>query len=323
MFNASVFPYRLMLLLVLAIWLLSGCDHDDDPAPPPPVNTSSVKITANPGVCTPRTGGAHATTMMFFGSDIKNIIATTNELQKQAGAAVSQDTDVTFDVWQSNGENAGSCIGSVDVHIDGGTNERAEVVFEDLLTTPVSGQGVLIRTGQLDVRKKFDSYVQVTDPGTGERQIIWNNFTGMPNASRLMSTMRFVSGQRLAIYYTGLAGTQAEANIQIFKNDGSFVGVATQTIGVHSVVVTDDVRSLVYKDLTGAVVAPASLPADGEGYLKVAGLNALETEASCMVVYSEATPDVSDGAWDNRKLATATFTFARRNGGNDPLGLGE
>ena len=302
---------NILIKTVLSITLLAATSQAQ----------SATSITATNGVCASRAGSSHAATMMFFGADIQNVVAMTNEVQKQNGANVMQDTDVTFDIWESNGANAGTCVGNIVVHIDGGTNERVEVVVEDHLLTPIAGQGVMVRTGQLDVRKKFDAYVERNSGG--KRRVIWNNFTGMPNPSRLMSALRFVSGQHLAIYYTGLDGTQAEANIQVFKNDGSFVGLATQTIGVHSTVVTDDVRSLSYKDLSGAAVAPSDLPADGEGYLKVIGLNALETEASCMVIYAKALPDTAAGAWDNAALATATFSFARRNGGNDPIQPGE
>lgn len=304
--------------LFISMALVAGCGGDD---PTPQVtlpDPGSTKVVAKKGECTSRSGGSHAATIMFFGSGVKNVIATSNEVQKKEGVAIMQDTDITFDVWEAKGVNEGKCLGNITVHIDGGTNDRAQVAIEDYLDTPVSGQGVLVRTGQLDVRKKFDNYVDITE--ADGRSMIWNNFTGMPNTSRLMSSMRFVAGQHLAIYYTG-AGDTAEANIQLFKDDGTYVGVAKQLIGKNSAVVTDDVRSLTYLDTTGATVT--SLPNDGEAYLKILGSTDSETEASCMVLYSEATPNATGGAWSNSKLPQSTLTFARRNGGNDALGLTE
>ncbi len=283
--------------------------------------TSSVTATDDPTVCVPRTGSGHASTIMFFGTNIKNIVATTNEFQRKGGSAISQRTHLSFDVWKSNGTGKGTCIGQILVHIDGGTNERIEVAIEDYLTTPTTGTGVLVRTGELDVRKKIDAYIQ-TEKG-GKRRIIWNNFTGIPNKSRLMSGLRFTSGQHLAIYFTGQDDRQAEANIQVFSNAGKFVGVATQKIGSHSSVVTDDVMSLAYKDLDGKAVDAAKLPKDGEGYLRILGRVNDEIEASCMILYSKAKPGVANGAWDNGKLASSTISFARRNGNNDPLAIGE
>lgn len=282
---------------------------------------SSITATDDSTACVPRTGSGHASTIMFFGSEIKNIVATTNEFQRKDGTAISQPTDLSFDVWKSNGADKGACIGHIDVHIDGGTNERVELIIEDYLSTPSSGTGVLVRTGNMDARKKLDAYIQ-TDKA-GKRRIIWNNFTGIPNTSRLMSGLRMTSGQHLAIYFTGQDDRQAEANIQAFTNAGKFIGVAKQTIGSHSSVITDDVMSLSYKDLDGKAVPASALPKDGEGYLRILGRADDETEASCMILYTKAMPGVAMGAWNNTKLASTTISFARRNGGNDPLALGE
>lgn len=309
---------KLLLVLLAGMTLIAGCGGGSSSLVDTPADAGSVKVTAKKGECISRSGGSHAATIIFFGNGIKNIIATTNEVQKQNGTVVKQDTDITFDVWKANGANEGGCLGNIKVHIDGGTNDRAQIAIEDYLDTPASGQGVMVRTGTLDIRKKFDNYVDISD--NSGRSMIWNNFTGMPNKSRLMSAMRFVSGQHLAIYFTG-GGDTAEANIQVFKNDGTYVGVAKQLIGKNSSVVTDDVRSLAYIDANGDAVT--SLPADGEGYLKILGSTDSETEASCMVLYSEATPNATGGAWSNAKLAQSTLTFARRNGDNDPLALTE
>ncbi|MEE9493138.1 MAG: hypothetical protein V3W04_07145 [Gammaproteobacteria bacterium] len=287
---------------------------------------AAAQITAHDGVCTNRSGGGHATTVLFFNKKVKNVIATTNEVQRIAGATVSQDTDLTFDVWRSKKQQPGECIGSIDVHIDGGTNERAEVVIEDLLNTPHWGQGIVVRTGQLDKRSKIDIYVDrfTGRKGHKQRQLVWNNFTGMPNPSREMSTMRFVAGQHLAIYFSGQDDHQATAKIQVFKNDGTFVGVATEKIGEGSVVVTNNTRSLDYVDLAGNPVAKSMLPDDGEGYLKVIGVSDTETEAACMVLFSKSRPNSNyPSSWYNGKLANTTITFARRNASNDPLNLGE
>lgn len=304
--------------LAASLAVIAGCGGSSSNNIAEEPDPGSVAVVAEKGVCTSRSGSSHAATIMFFDTGVKNVIATSNEVQKQNGVPVSQDTDITFDVWKANGPNEGECLGNITVHIDGGTNERAQVAIEDYLDTPDSGQGVMVRTGQLDARSKFDTYVDINEPDG--RSMIWNNFTGMPNTSRLMSSMRFVSGQHLAIYFTG-DGAVAEANIQLFKDDGTYVGVAKQQIGKNSAVVTDDVRSLTYIDTNGATVT--NLPADGEAYLKILGSTDSETEASCMVLYSEATPNAVGGAWSNSKLTQSTLTFARRNGGNDPLALTE
>jgi hypothetical protein len=132
-----------------------------------------------------------------------------------------------------------------------------------------------------------------------------------------------ISGQHLAIYFTGQNDRQAEANIQAYTNAGKFIGVATQAIGSYSSIITDDVMSLNYKDLDGKDIDKSMLPKDGKGYLRIVGLATDETEASCMILYTKAKPDVAGGAWDNSKLASTTISYARRNGGNDPLQVGE
>ncbi len=313
----------LMVPVVLSSLWLTAC-HNDDNSTSTAANTS-VKIVSTAGECTSRSGSSHAASILFFGNNIKNTIATSNEVQKVGGALVSQDTDVTFDVWKSNGLSEGECIGNITVHIDGGTNQRAQVSIEDYLPTPTSGNGVLVRSGQLDLRKKIDSYVDVTDATTGERQMVWSNFTGLPNKSRVMSAMRFVSGQHLAIYFTGTTSnnTTAKALIQLFKNDGTYVGVATQQIGKNSAVITDDTRSLLFIGTGGVPLAASQLPADGEGFLKILGANEGDTEASCLIVYTEAAPNVANAAWSNDKLAQATLTFARRNHNNAVLNPSE
>jgi len=313
-----------------SLWLsvvLVGCHSSDstsDNSNPGVVN-NKVKVVAKAGECTSRSGTSHAASILFFGNTLKNTIATSNEVQKQSGTLVSQDTDVTFDVWQSNGLSEGTCIGNITVHIDGGSNARAQISIEDYLPTPTSGQGVLVRSGQLDLRKKMDSYVDVVDATTGERQMVWSNFTGLPNKSRVMSAMRFVSGQHLAIYFTGTTSNNstAKALIQLFKNDGTYLGVATQQIGKNSAVVTDDTRSLLYIGAGGIPLTAAQLPSDGGGYLKILGANEGDTEASCLIIYTEAAPSVANGAWSNDKLAQATLTFARRNKNNDVLNPSE
>ncbi|RLA58243.1 MAG: hypothetical protein DRQ78_12375 [Epsilonproteobacteria bacterium] len=305
---------------VFALLCFTGCGSDNNEEE----TSSSVKVVATAGECTSRSGTSHAASILFFGENIKNTIATSNEVQKSGGELISQDTDVTFDVWESNGIFEGTCVGNITIHIDGGTNERAQVSLEDYLPTPTSGQGVLVRSGQLDLRKKMDSYVDVTNDA-GERQMIWSNFTGLPNASRVMSAMRFVSGQHLAIYFTGTTSnnTTALALIQLFRNDGTYVGVATQNIGKHSAVVTDAVRNLTFIGTTGLPLDTADLPADGEGFLKILGSNEGDTEASCLVVYTESVPNAVNAAWSNDKLPTATLTYARRNNNNAVLNPSE
>ena len=66
------------------------------------------------------------------------------------------------------------------------------------------------------------------------------------------------------------------------------------------------------------------LSADGNAYLEVPGLDDDETEASCMVLYTKAEAnDNRTKAWKNKGLKSATLTYARRNGGNDPLMIGQ
>jgi len=113
---------------------------------------AAVTITGTNGTCTSRAGPGHASTIMFFESGIKNVVATNNEFQRNIDVTdggdnpIARDTDLTFDVWQSNGTAEGTCVGNISVTIDAATNERAEIVVEDHLTTPTSGTGVLVRT---------------------------------------------------------------------------------------------------------------------------------------------------------------------------------
>ena len=60
---------------------------------------------------------------------------------------------------------AGTCIGNVNIQIDAGTNEDAQIALEDHLNTPAGGSGVMVRTGSLDNRGKIDIYV---DPISGK-----------------------------------------------------------------------------------------------------------------------------------------------------------
>ncbi|RLA58244.1 MAG: hypothetical protein DRQ78_12380 [Epsilonproteobacteria bacterium] len=280
---------------------------------------AAVTITGTDDFCTSRSDSPHASTIMFFGDDIRNVVATNNEFQifQEGGDnPIFQDTNMTLDVWSE-----GTCVGSILVTIDAATNERAEVIIEDHLNTPNSGVGVLVRTGKLDVRSKIDTYI---DTGTiaGNRRIIWNNFTGIPNNSRLMSGMRVAAGQHLAAYYTGADAT-ATAQIQMYNNEGEFIGVTEQIMARHAAVITNDVLSLSYKDLEGNAVDASKLPKDGEGYIRIRGNEMEAIGASCMILFTKAKPDVAGGAWSNDNLSTTTITYARRNGDNDPLAAGE
>ena len=300
------------------------------------VSQAAVTITGNQGVCTSRAGSGHATTTLFFGKDIRNVIATNNEFQTVGGSFVGSDTNLTFDIWESQGSASGACIGNINVQITAGTNESAQFAVEDHLITPGMGQGVIVRTGIFDNRRKLDIYVDLRrataddddddddddDEGAASRQVVWNNFVGLPNPSELMSAMRFISGQHLAIAYTGPIGTVADVNVQVFDNAGNFVGIASETIGANSVVITDVTRSLQYFDIGGNPVPESALPRDGEGYIKVL----LDQEASFVILYKKAKPNFvspNEKTWKNQDLATSTITFARRNAGNDPRGIGE
>jgi len=288
---------------------------------------AAVTVTGTDGVCTSRSGTGHAAAVVFFGDEIRNVISTNNEYQEQGGVPIAGSmTNVTFDVWSGNGAQAGTCLGNVNIQISAGTNEAAQIALEDHLSTPADGTGVMIRTGSLDARKKIDIYVDVISGKKSDtRQVVWNNFVGMPNTSRLMSSMRFGSGEHLAFMYTGPAGTEAHPEIQIFDNAGNFIGVNSDVVvGPNSTFVTGNVRALGYKDLYGNPVAASDIPADGDSYLKVLGLDDDETEASCMVVYTKAKMDSDKTkSWDNKHLKSATLTYARRNGGNDPLVIGQ
>ena len=291
------------------------------------VAMGAVTVTGTDGACTSRSGTGHKAAIVFFGEDIRNVISTNNEYQEQGGVPIAgAATNVTFDVWSGNDGAAGTCIGNVNIQIDAGTNEGAQIALEDYLNTPDRGSGVMVRTGSLDSRGKIDIYVDlISGKHDDTRQVIWNNFVGMPNASRLMSSMRFGSGEHLAFMYTGPAGTEAHPEVQIFDNDGSFVGVNSDiVVGPNSTFISNNVRGLGYKDIYGNPIDDDDLPADGDAYLKVLGLDDDETEASCMVVYTKAkTNDTRTKAWGNKHLKSATLTYARRNGGNDPLMIGQ
>jgi hypothetical protein len=296
------------------------------------VAVSAVTVTGTDGVCTTRSGTSHKAAIVFFGKKIRNVISTNNEYQEQGGQPIAGSmTNVTFDVWSGNDGSPGTCIGNVNIQITAGTNEAAQIALEDYLDTPDGGSGVMIRTGSLDARGKIDIYVDLVSgkyhhsKHSSKRQVIWNNFVGMPNASRLMSSMRFGSGEHLAFMYTGPAGTEAHPEIQIFDNAGNFIGVNSDVVvGSNSTFITDNVRSLGYKDLYGNPIDKSDIPADGDSYLKVLGLDDDETEASCMVLYTKAkTNSNKKNAWKNKKLKSATLTYARRNGGNDPLAIGQ
>jgi hypothetical protein len=290
-------------------------------------SVAEVTVTGTDGVCTSRSGTSHKAAIVFFGDKIRNVISTNNEYQEQGGLPIAGSmTDVTFDIWSGNDGSAGTCIGNVNIKISAGTNEAAQIALEDYLDTPDGGSGVMVRTGSLDARGKIDIYVDVLSGKHGHRrQVVWNNFVGMPNTSRVMSSMRFGSGEHLAFMYTGPAGTEAHPEIQIFDNAGNFVGVNSDVVvGPNSTFITDNVRSLGYKDIYGNPIPASAIPADGESYLKVLGLDDDETEASCMVVYTRAKIGSNRStSWKNKKLKTSTLTYARRNGGNDPLVIGQ
>ena len=74
-----------------------------------------VRIKSKKGVCTSRAGSGHATTTLFFGKDIRNVIATNNEFQTKDGEPVGSDTNLTFDIWESQGSGPGACIGNINV----------------------------------------------------------------------------------------------------------------------------------------------------------------------------------------------------------------
>ena len=303
---------------------------------------NDVVITAVQGECQSTTGGhAHATA--FFNKRLmKNVIATNNEFQSVGGVATSRDTDVRFDIWKGNYKIVGysndpdsvvslpgTCIGHISVHIPAGSNQSAQFAIEDYLKTPRKGQGVIVRTGQLDVRSKFDIFVDLKKR-FGYRQIVWNNFVGMPNPSGEMSMMRFERGQHFSCVNSG--ETQGSLQFQIFDVNGDFVGVTEGCDSApKSVHVTPDVTTLDYYDLNGNPVDVSS--AIGRGFVKMSGRPNAENGGnaspftSAVAIYQTASTRYESWMpyWldKNYQLYSSTITFARRNAGNDTLDLGQ
>lgn len=301
-----------------------------------------VTINAVQGKCQSTTGGhAHATA--FFNKKLmKNVVATNNEFQSVDGSSTSRDTELRLDIWKGNNEQVGNsnspdsivslpgtCIGHITVHIPGGTNKGAQFAIEDYLKTPRKGQGVIVRTGQLDVRSKFDIFVDLKKP-YGYRQIVWNNFVGMPNPSGEMSMMRFERGQHFSCVNSG--ETQGTLQFQVFDVDGDFVGVTEGCDSApKSVHVTPDVTTLDYYDLSGNPVDVSS--AIGRGFVKMTGRPNVENGGnaspftSAVAIYKTAS--TKRESWmpywtdKNYQLYNSTVTFARRNAGNDTLDIGQ
>ena len=303
---------------------------------------NGVTITAVQGDCQSTTGGHAHATAFFNKRTMKNIVTTNNEFQSVGGTPTSQDTNLRLDIWKGNykivGYNnkaldvvslPGTCIGHIEVHIPGGTNQSAQFAIEDYLKTPKYGQGVIVRTGQLDVRKKFDIFVDIKKRYR-QRQIVWNNFVGMPNPSGEMSMMRFERGQHFSCVNSG--ETQGTLQFQVFDVDGDFMGVTDGCDSApKSVHVTPDVTTLDYSDLNGNPVDVSS--AIGRGFIKMSGRpnagngGAASPFTSAVALY--ATTSTRWPSWNpywldkNYKLGKSTITFARRNAGNDTLNLGE
>lgn len=302
---------------------------------------NGVTITAVQGDCQSTTG-SHAHATAFFNRRMKNVISTNNEFQSVGGTPASQDTNLRLDIWKGNykfvdyGNSAsdvvslpGTCIGHILVHIPGGSNQSAQFAIEDYLQTPKSGQGVIVRTGQLDVRKKFDIYVDIKK-GYSRRQIVWNNFVGMPNPIGEMSMMRFERGQHFSCVNSG--ETQGTLQFQVFDVDGDFMGVTEGCDSApKSVHVTPDVTTLDYFDLNGNPVDVSS--AIGRGFIKMTGRpnagNGGTASPFTSAVALYVTTSTRWPAWNpywfdkNYKLGKSTITFARRNAGNDTLNLGQ
>ena len=303
-----------------------------------------VTITAVQGDCQSTTGGhAHATA--FFNKRLmKNVISTSNEFQSQGGNSVGQDTMLRLDVWKGrykivghNGNDPsnvkslpGRCIGHIEVFIPAGTNKAAQFAIEDYLKTPRKGQGVIVRTGQLDARSKFDIFVDVKDPFSKRRHIVWNNFVGMPNPSGEMSIMRFEKGQYYSCVNSG--ETQGTLQFQVFDVNGEFIGVTEGCNSApKSVHVTPDVTTLEYFDLSGDPVDVSS--AIGRGYIKMSGQPNSENAGlaspftSAVSLYTHTNPKRGPFLpyWGdyNLRLLEGTITFARRNAGNDTLEIGQ
>ncbi len=285
---------------------------------------ADVKITKDATCKTYGSGDKHAVATLFFGENSRNVVATNNEYLEQDGLPFdSKPTSIRFDVFLANGSKAGECLGGINVKIDANTNESAQFAIEDYVKK-VSGNriGLITRTGSTGVRKKFDIYVDVM--ADGKRSVIWNNFIGLPNKSAEMSPMRFYAGHHLLINYSGSDAAGADANIQVFRNDGSFVGVSKVTVGPKSVLVTDSVRTLSYKDAAGKPVAADKLPADGNGYIKVSGMNKKEMQRATGNLYKAVAPNSGDGKkFMHSDLARATITWSRRNASLGKLKIGQ
>ncbi len=303
-----------------------------------------VTIKAVNDVCQSTTG-KHAHATAFFNKRfIKNVISTNNEFQTQGGNVVGTDTLLRLDVWQGKykivGQHGndpdnvvslpGKCVGHIEVFIPAGTNMGAQFAIEDYLTTPGKGQGLIVRTGQLDQRSKFDIFVDIKEPFTRRRHIVWNNFVGMPNPSGEMSIMRFERGQYYSCVNSG--ETQGSLKFQVFDVDGNFLGVTEGCNSApKSVHVTPDVTTLKYFDLSGNPVDVSS--AIGRGYIKMTGRPNTENGGlaspftSAVSIYSHTNPRKAAyfPYWDNYnfRLLKSTITFARRNAGNDTLGIGQ
>lgn len=269
-------------------------------------------------------GDKHAVATLFFGDNLKNIVATNNEYLEMDGFVFeSAATNIRFDVFKANGDKAGECLGGINVTIDNNSNESVQFAIEDYIKNVEGNEiGLITRTGSTGVLKKFDLFVDVM--ADGKRSVIWNNFIGLPNKSAEMSPMRFYAGHHLMINYSGSDPAGSKAHVQVFKNDGSFVGVASVMTGPQSVVVTDAVRSLQYKDADGNPVASSDLPDDGMGYIKVLGLTDKESQRATGNLYTAASPNsVDDAKFDHTALSRGTITWSRRNGGHGRLKIGQ
>jgi len=302
----------------------------------------SVTITAVQGECQSTTD-SHAHATAFFNKKLmKNVIATNNEFQSVGGTPTSRDTNLRLDVWKGNYEIVGddsspdsvvslpgTCIGHISVHIPGGSNQGAQFAIEDYLDTPRKGQGVIVRTGQLDVRSKFDIFVDLKKP-FGYRKMVWNNFVGMPNPSGEMSMMRFERGQHFSCVNSG--ETQGTLQFQVFDVSGEFLGVTDGCDSApKSVHVTPDVTTLDYFDLGGNPVDVSS--AIGRGIVKMSGRPNTDNDGaaspftSAVAIYKTA--NENSESWfpywtdKNFQLYSSTITFARRNAGNDTLDIGQ
>jgi len=306
------------------------------------VDGNGVLITAVQGECQSTTG-SHAHATAFFNKRLmRNVIATNNEFQTVGGTPTSRDTNLRLDVWKGNYKVVGkrnspdsvislpgTCIGHITVHIPGGTNKGAQFAIEDYLDTPKKGHGVIVRTGQLDVRSKFDIFVDLKMP-RGFRKIVWNNFVGMPNPSGEMSMMRFERGQHFSCVNSG--ETQGSLQFQVFDVNGDFLGVTEGCDSApKSVHVTPDVTTLKYYDLNGNRVNVKS--AIGRGIVKMSGRpnadngGAASPFTSAVAIYKTAhkkrAPWFSYWTDKNIQLYSSTITFARRNAGNDTLDIGQ